>query len=115
MGYRMGHSSCRMDTGMNDERMRYMLDVMRASQGGQKIQITPRGPDSDDNWEDDPNPEWNWATMHYRIRPPLPPEPREFWINPEQDTILGEGESPIEIDKQFGWIKIREVLTEEQT
>lgn len=46
----------------------YMVGVMYASIKGERIQCRPVSI-KDHDWIDDPNPEWNWTALDYRIKP----------------------------------------------
>lgn len=55
-----------------------MIQVIRDHQAGHVIQRRFVGDKA--NWQDDPNPIWNFVDLEYR-RKPEPRKPREIWVN----------------------------------
>ena len=58
------------------------IKIMQAFEGGAQIQaqqssaITKVRP-----WLDIEEPDWNWTSCNYRIKPPEPKKPLECWVN----------------------------------
>ena len=52
----------------------------------------------------------------YRVAPPEPPKPREWWLHPVSARPIPAGESQFIDDthKQAGWVRVREVMEGEK-
>lgn len=94
---------------MTKSEARHLAEVLNAWADGRQIQFYS----GFSVWEDLRKPDWFPHPFDkYRIKPePIKSDPREFWVNPGNNWLLSEGESPLEYDiEEQGWIKVREVI-----
>lgn len=56
------------------------IAVMQAALEEKAIQVATTGT-AKRTWTDISDPNWNWAYYDYRVKPPEPPKPKEFYAN----------------------------------